>query len=153
MLRSRDGRILVAVLAVALLVIAIAVAMAVNDGSTEVAQAPPPPGAPPPGGPMHTGPMGPQMGMGQGMGPGMMGQGMGPGMMGPGMMGMMPSMPAVAVIGKCLYVVQGNMIYKYDENLNLLKQCELPKPEPKKPGDGPGMPPMGTPGQPGAPSM
>jgi len=81
--------------------------------------------APPPA--MAPGGMG-----GQGMmGPGMMGPGMGPGMMrgGPcpiaGAMGAMMARSSMVVAGKYIYVMAGNTIMKYDENLRLVKQAEM----------------------------
>ena len=139
MLRSTNGKMLVALLVVALIVIAAAVA--VSKTGTEVAQAPPGAGGygvPPPG----QGGMGPGPG---GMGPGGPGQGgMGPGMRG-GMMGggmMMPQSPAVTAAGEYVYVVQGNMLYQYNaKTLKLANKAELPRPTPPTGGGGQAPPP------------
>jgi len=46
------------------------------------------------------------------------------------MMGMMQP-PAIAVAGNAVFVVRGNMIYKFDaETLELLAQAEIPAPAP-----------------------
>ncbi len=133
MLKSTNGRALVALLVVALIVIAAAVA--ISKTGDQVAQAPPmPPGAggyggqpagPPPGGP------GPG-----GMG-GMMSGGMRPGMMGGGM-----SMPAITAAGEYIYVVQGNTIYQYNaKTLKFVNKAPLPIATPT-PSGGNGQPPM-----------
>lgn len=55
------------------------------------------------------------------------------------MMGMMP--PAIAVAGDAVFVVRGNMIYKFSaDTLELLAQAEIPMPTPPTP-------PPATPGQ------
>ena len=148
MLHSKQGKILVAVLVLALVVIATTIAVSKPD--TQVAQGPPPqmgpgagggmppggmgPGGPPPGGPMP----GPN-----GFRPGQMGM-MGGGMMG----GMMPQMPAITATAEAVFVIQGNTLYKYDKNLSFLKKVELPRPVPTNPMDGPGAPPMSNPNTP-----
>lgn len=77
-----------------------------------------------------------QMGRGMGMGmmpqPGMMGQGMNRGMMQKGMQGQMQMKPQASMVptdNGGIIVLRGNTLYKFDKNLNLLKEAVLPRPE------------------------
>lgn len=82
------------------------------------------------------------MGRGQGMG---MGMGKGMGMMG----GMMQKDTVVATSDGGVVIMQGPRLLKYDKDLTLVKEVELPrgkKPGPEQGGqEEPGMPPQGQP--------
>jgi hypothetical protein len=63
---------------------------------------------------------------------GMMGQGMNKGMMQPGMQGQMQMKPQASMVPSDnggIIVLRGNTLYKFDKNLNLLREAELPRPE------------------------
>jgi hypothetical protein len=67
-----------------------------------------------------------------GAGQGFQGAGAGrdPGMRGMRMMGGMMGGTAIAVAGDAVFVVRGNMIYKFDAGtLELLAQAEIPQPQ------------------------
>ena len=139
MFHSRQGKILVGLLVLALAVVATAVILSRPDPA--VAQAPAMPGMDqgmpvpprPPGGAMMPGmPGGPMMQPMPGYGGGMMG-------------GMMGGMPAIAASGDYVYVVQGNTLYQFSaKTLKLVNKAQLttaPASPPRYPSEAPGMSP------------
>ncbi|MBN1444924.1 MAG: hypothetical protein JW957_02305 [Candidatus Omnitrophica bacterium] len=82
--------------------------------------------------PQQPGMMRPMMGKNMPQQQGMMGHGMDRGMMRQGMQGQMQTKPQASMVPSDnggIIVLRGNTLYKFDKNLNLLREAVLPRPE------------------------